>query len=85
AVLVARCERSACGPFLEWRSESSFGSGPAAEPPTTRHGGAWPAWATWTAVGVGAVAATTITLIATGVFESRPTEQRFVVGGVRRE
>ena len=85
AVLVARCERSACGPFLEWRSESSFGSGPAAEPPPPRHGGAWPAWATWTAVGVGAVAATTITLIATGVFESRPTEQRFVVGGVRRE
>ena len=36
-------------------------------------------------VGVGAVAATTITLIATGVFESRPTESRFVAGGVRVE
>ena len=85
AVLVARCERNACGPFLEWRSASSFAAGPAAEPPNLRHGGAWPAWATWTAVGVGAAVATTITLVATGVFESRPTEQRFVAGGVRRE
>ena len=83
AVLVARCERSACGPFLEWRSEGAFGApGP---PPALPHGGAWPAWATWTAIGVGAVAATTIALVATGVFDSHPTEQRFVAGGVRVE
>jgi hypothetical protein len=82
-VLVARCERSTCGPFLEWRSEGSFGLGP--ETPVVPRGGAWPGWATWTAVGVGAVAATTITLIATGVFESRPTEPRFIAGGVRTE
>ena len=48
-------------------------------------GAAWPAWATWTAVGVGAALATTLTLVATGVFESRPTEPRFVAGGVRTE
>ena len=82
-VLVARCERSTCGPFLEWRSESSFGGLP--DRPIAPRGAAWPAWATWTAIGVGAVAATTITLIATGVFESRPTEPRFVAGGVRTE
>jgi hypothetical protein len=82
-VLVARCERSTCGPFLEWRSESSLGSGP--EKPTAPHGAAWPGWATWTAVGVGALAVTTITLIATGVFETRATEPRFIAGGVRTE
>ncbi len=82
-VLVARCERSHCGPFLEWRSESSFGAAP--DKPIAPPGGRWPAWATWTVVGVGAVAATTITLIAAGVFESRPTEPRFVAGGVRTE
>jgi len=84
-VLVARCERSACGPFLEWRTAGGLDAAAGAPPPHVRRGGAWPAWATWTAVGVGAVAATTITLIATGVFESRPTEQRFVAGGVRVE
>jgi hypothetical protein len=84
AVLVARCERASCGPFLEWRT-AGFEPAPGAPPPHVRRGGAWPAWATWTALGVGAVAATTITLIATGVFESRPTEQRFVAGGVRVE
>jgi hypothetical protein len=85
AVLVARCERNACGPFLEWRGAGGFDAAPGSVPPHVRRGGAWPAWATWTALGVGAVAATTITLIATGVFESRPTEQRFVAGGVRVE
>lgn len=83
SVLVARCAQGTCGPFLEWRSEGSFTTG--GDKPITPHAGAWPAWATWTAIGIGAVAATTITLIATGVFESRPTEPRFVAGGVRVE
>jgi hypothetical protein len=82
-VLVARCERTTCGPFLEWRSEGALG-GPGPQP-IAPHGGPWPAWATWTAIGVGAVAATTIALVASGVFESHPTEQRFVAGGVRVE
>ncbi len=86
AVLVARCERSTCGPFLEWRSEGAFGAAGAFGPPVVvPHRGPWPAWATWTAIGVGAVAAATIALVATGVFESHPTEQRFVAGGVRVE
>jgi hypothetical protein len=83
AVLVARCVRNECGPFLEWRSEGGLTYGPHA--PVAPQGAPWPAWATWTAIGVGVLAATTITLVATGVFESRPTEQRFVAGGVRAE
>lgn len=84
AILVARCARSTCGTFVEWRSGGGLeAAGPshAAGP----HDRAWPAWATWTAIGVGAVAVTTVVLIATGVLESRPTEPRFVAGGVRVE
>lgn len=80
SVLVARCERDACGPLLEWRTET-MAPGPA---PTPR-GKGWPAWATWTLVGFGAATATAMTLVATGAFESRPTEPRFVAGGVRVE
>ena len=82
SVFVARCHGSECGPLLEWRSKS-FEPFVADKPPPQR--AAWPAWATWTAVGVGAVAAATITLIATGIFESRPTEQHFTNGGPRTE
>lgn len=91
AILVARCAGSACGPFVEWRSRAGFdgaepgGGGATGTTPGPRHGSSWPGWATWTAVGVGAVAATTLSLIATGVFESRKTEERFVAGGVRIE
>lgn len=82
SVLVARCERDACGPLLEWRVESSLGSGaPADLPPRT----AWPAWATWTMVGMGVAAVAITTVVATGVLETRPVEQRFVAGGVKIE
>jgi hypothetical protein len=83
AVLVSRCSGSSCGPFVEWRSQGALDA-PGGRP-IAPHAGSWPGWATWTALGVGAAAATTITLIATGVFESRPTEQRFIAGGVRVE
>ncbi len=82
SVLVARCERETCGPLLEWRTESLSAMSPPQ--PGLKHGG-WPAWATWTLVGVGAATATTIALVATGALESRPTEQHFVAGGVRVE
>ncbi len=84
SVLVSRCERNVCGAFVEWRSEGGLG-GAGGVPAAGTHAGTWPAWATWTAIGVGVVAATTVALIATGVFESRPTEPRFVAGGVRVE
>jgi hypothetical protein len=81
-VLVARCEQDACGPLLEWRIERYGASGPPQS-----HGkiAGWPSWATWTLVGIGAATATTMALIATGVFEARPVETRFVVGGARQE
>lgn len=82
SVLVARCERTTCGPLLEWRIDPFGHMGPpqALAPSTT-----WPAWATWTLVGIGAATATTVALVATGAFETRPTETRFVAGGVRVE
>lgn len=85
AVLVARCERSSCGPFVEWRSEGGLDSERPSGQGLPPHVRAWPAWATWTALGVGALAVTTVALIATGVLEARPTEERFVAGGVRIE
>lgn len=79
AVLVARCERDACGPLLEWRVEHAPPGPPQRLAPSTT----WPRWATWTLAGIGAVTATTVALVATGAFETRPVETRFVAGGVR--
>src|SRR6185295_6383260 len=55
AVLVARCERDACGPLLEWRVERWTDSGAPQPFPRAKP---WPAWATWTLVGIGAATAT---------------------------
>ncbi|AKV01055.1 hypothetical protein AKJ09_07718 [Labilithrix luteola] len=84
AIYVARCERETCGPLLEWRVESSARG---TESQVSSSGGTthWPAWATWTLVGVGAAAATALTLVATGAFDSHPVEPRFVTGGVKIE
>lgn len=82
SVLVARCERDSCGPLLEWRVERWGDSGP---PQSFGRRTVWPGWATWTILGVGAATATAISLVATGVFESRPVETRFVSGGARVE
>lgn len=79
AVRVATCTRGGCGAFLEWRASGAF-SGPPQSLPRARP---WPAWATWTLVGVGAATAACITAVATGVFESRPTEPRFTNGGAQ--
>ncbi len=83
AVLIARCVRSECAPLVEWRSDD--GATKALPPVTTTTAKGWPAWATWTLVGVGAAAATTLGLVAAGAFASPPTETRFVAGGVRTE
>jgi hypothetical protein len=81
-LLVARCERDTCGPLLEWRVEKLDALGP---PQVITRSPGWPRWATWTLLGIGAATATSVVLIAAGVFETRPVEQRFVVGGVRQE
>jgi hypothetical protein len=82
SVFVAQCQGETCGPLLEWRTERFGATGPP-QPPSRSI--AWPAWATWTLVGIGAATATSMALIATGVFETRPVETHFVVGGVRQE
>jgi hypothetical protein len=84
SVLVARCERDACGPILEWRT-APIVSGPPQGGSVERARGAWPSWATWTLVGVGAAAVTTVALVATGSLEARENETRFVAGGVRTQ
>jgi len=81
SVLVARCERDACGPLLEWRMPRFGEAGPPQPAPRAD----WPAWATWTLLGIGAATATSVALVASGVFEARPVEPRFVVGGARQE
>lgn len=88
-IYVARCEQETCGPLLEWRVESSA-RGPESQVTSSSSGTnaatkTWPAWATWTLVGVGAAAAATLTLVAAGAFESHPVEPRFVAGGVKIE
>ncbi|MBN9165850.1 MAG: hypothetical protein J0I07_33175, partial [Myxococcales bacterium] len=82
SVLVARCERDTCGPLLEWRTERLPTYGPPQAHSTVA---GWPSWATWTLVGIGAATAASMAIIATGVFETRPVEPRFVVGGARQE
>lgn len=85
SVWVARCEASTCGPLIEWRVEqwqrADANENKAALKPRSR----WPAWATWTLVGVGVVAAASVAVIASGALESRPVVPRFVVGGARQE
>lgn len=80
AILVARCAGDVCGPLLPWSAERAPGPAPA---PAVRPG--WPSWATWVMVGVGAAAGAAVGLVASGAFESRPVEPRFVAGGVRNE
>ncbi|MBX3201133.1 MAG: hypothetical protein KF894_23545 [Labilithrix sp.] len=82
SVRVARCERDTCGPLLEWRVERMPTYGP---PQAHDKRSGWPAWATWAIVGLGAATATSVALVASGVFEARPVEPRFVVGGARQE
>lgn len=82
SVRVARCERDTCGPLLEWRVERMPTYGP---PQAHDKRSGWPAWATWAIVGIGAATATSVALVASGVFEARPVEPRFVVGGARQE
>jgi hypothetical protein len=78
SIRVAICERSACGPLLEWRARGHPALGAPQDLPRVRP---WPAWATWTLVGVGLVTAGAVTIVSTGALESRPTEPRFVSGG----
>jgi hypothetical protein len=79
-VLVARCAADACSSLSEWRRSADVAFVPARPRESSL-----PAWATWTVVGISAATIASVVLIASGVFETRPVEPRFVVGGVRQE
>jgi hypothetical protein len=78
-VLFATCEREHCGSLLAWHPAASI----PWQPPPDHHGGGWPSWATWGLVGAGAVVATTIAIVASGVLKPAPTATQFVSGGVK--
>jgi hypothetical protein len=79
AILVASCEGDHCGPMLEWRAPPPWTWIPP--PEHVRHH--WPAWATWTLVGAGAVVVAGVVVVASGVLQSPATKTQFVSGGVK--
>jgi hypothetical protein len=91
AVRIAMCEAHACGPLVEWRWRAPSPAAWAWTPPpdrttaTAATGGGWPSWATWGLVGAGAVIATGVVVLATGVLQPAPTETRFVSGGIKAQ
>lgn len=83
-VLVATCDQGGCTSLTLWRGPDRRRDVFRPLPPD-RARAALPAWATWTALGIGAATLASVVLIASGVFESRPVEPRFVMGGARQE
>jgi hypothetical protein len=81
-VRVAVCSTDHCGPLVAWHAPLPWTYAPPAE---RMRGGAWPTWATWGLVGAGAVVATGVVVLATGVLKPAPTETQFVSGGVRTQ
>ncbi len=93
SVRAARCEASRCEPLVDWKvgvgeSEAiasdhgarALPARPAAPDAETRR---WPAWGTWTLVGVGVAAVTVVVVVASGALAPAPVETRFMNGGVR--
>jgi hypothetical protein len=81
AVRIATCDASRCAPVVEWRTLRAPPFIPGTESPHDGSGH-WPAWATWTIVGVGAAGAAVAVVLASGALQSRPTETQFVSGGI---
>lgn len=79
-VRIATCEAGGCGPLVEWRVLRAPPFDPGTE--SRARPGPWPAWATWTIVGVGAAGAAVAVVLASGALQSRPTETNFVNGGI---
>jgi hypothetical protein len=80
-IQVASCEAEHCTTWLEWRTVNAFAPAMEVTVPHKR----WPGWATWTFVGVGAVAVAAVTVIATGALEAHAKDPRFTNGGVHVE
>jgi len=80
-VLFATCEREHCGPLLAWHPTALI----PWKPPPDHGGGGWPSWATWGLVGAGAVVATAVVIVASGVLKPAPTATQFSSGGVVKQ
>jgi hypothetical protein len=78
---VATCSVDHCGVLLEWSVGGTDTLIPDARPYPGFH---WPAWATWTLVGVGAAAIAGTTLALTGVFPEGTIDTPFVSNGLHR-
>lgn len=81
-VRVAVCSADHCGPLVAWHAPLPWTYNPPAD---GTHGGKWPTWATWGLVGAGAIVATGVVVLATGVLKPAPTETQFLSGGVRTQ
>jgi hypothetical protein len=81
-VRVATCSADHCGPLLAWHAPLPWTYDPTGERTSKS---TWPAWATWSLVGAGAVVTTGIVILATGVLKPAPTETQFVTGGVKTQ
>jgi hypothetical protein len=81
SVRVAVCAMDHCGPLVAWQAPLPW----TYQPPPQPAAGRWPTWATWGLVGAGAVVATGIVIVATGVLKPAPTETQYVTGGLRTQ
>jgi hypothetical protein len=82
AVRIAMCSASHCGPLLDWESGPRW---EAAEPGTGHvelAGAHWPAWASWTLAGAGALVASGTAILVVEALRSPVSETRFVSGGL---
>jgi hypothetical protein len=85
-VRVATCESSACTSLVEWRSITlgppGWASAPIAPLRSKPEAHKWPAWATWTLVGIGLAGTAVAVAAAAGALKSSPQrETQFVSGG----
>lgn len=75
---LATCERSRCGP---WERPPHVTTASGAPSNDRSAEGRWPAWATWSLLGVGAAAATGLVLWQAGAFEQPAPSTEFVFTG----
>jgi hypothetical protein len=83
-IRVAPCAAGRCGPLLDWHRPvlAIFSGTPVA---AANHASRWPAWATWTLVGAGAVIAAGAGILASEVLKAPPGETIFVSGGLKTQ
>jgi hypothetical protein len=82
-IRIAACEGDSCGALVEWRA-IAIDAGPRGPLAPVESRSRWPAWATWTIVGVGVAGAAVGVAAAAGAFRSTTApETQFVNGGLK--